>query len=52
MTGSLQTKKGKYYAVYRDDRGKQKWIPLDIPIVGNNKRKAQERLREVLIEAE
>ena len=52
MTGSLQTKKGKYYAVYRDDRGKQKWVPLNLPVAGNNKRKAQQRLREVLVEAE
>ncbi len=52
MTGSLQVKKGNYYAVYRDDLGKQKWIPLNLPVEGNNKRKAQLRLREVLAEAE
>ena len=48
----IEIKKGKYYAVYRDDRGKQKWVPLNLPVAGNNKRKAQQRLREVLVEAE
>ncbi len=52
MTGSLQIRNGKYYAVYRNDKGKQKWVLLDIPASGNNKRKAQLRLREVLAEAE
>lgn len=52
MTGSLQIKKGNYYAVYRDDNGKQKWIPLNLSAEGNNKRKAQQKLRDVLAEAE
>ena len=52
MTGSLQIKKGNYYAVYRDDSGKQKWIPLNLSAEGNNKRKAQQKLRDVLAEAE
>lgn len=52
MTGSLQTKKGKYYAVYREDNGKQRWVPLDLPVEGNNKRKAQKKLQEVLAKAE
>lgn len=52
MTGSLQTKKGKYYAVYRDDNGKQRWVPLDLPVEGNNKRKALKKLQEVLADAE
>lgn len=52
MTGSLQIKKGKYYAVYRTDNGKQKWVSLDLPAEGNNKRKAQQKLRDVLAEAE
>lgn len=52
MTGSLQIKKGRYYAVYRTDTGKQRWIPLELSVEGNNKRKAQQRLREVLAEAE
>ena len=52
MTGSLQIKKGNYYAVYRDDKGKQKWVPLNLSAEGNNKRKAQQKLREVLADAE
>lgn len=49
MTGSLQTKKGKYYAVYREDNGKQRWVPLDLPVEGNNKRKAQKSFRRFLL---
>ena len=52
MTGSLQIKKEKYYVVYRDEDGKQRWIPTGIPSKGNNKRKAQQRLREIMADAE
>ena len=52
MTGSLQIKKGNYYAVYRTETGSQKWVSLNLPVSGNNKRKAQQKLREVLAEAE
>lgn len=52
MTGSLQIKNGKYYAVYRTETGSQKWVPLNLSVNGNNKRKAQQKLREVLVEAE
>lgn len=31
---------------------KQKWVPLNLAVAGNNKRKAQQRLREILVEAE
>ena len=41
MTGSLQIKNGKYYAVlnYRDeyDKRKQKWICTELEIKGNKK---------------
>ena len=49
MKGSLQTKNGKYYAVFRIN-GKQKWVNLKIETKGNNKRKAEKALQEVLLE--
>ena len=52
MTGSLQIKKEKYYVVYRDEDGKQHWVPTGISSKGNNKRKAQQRLREIMADAE
>lgn len=56
MTGSLQIKKSMYYAVLRipDGRGveKQRWISTGISVEGNNKRKAQQRLREIVAEFE
>lgn len=52
MTGSLQIKNDKYYAVlnFRDQTGKrvQKWIKLDIPVKGN-KRRAEMALNELLV---
>ena len=54
MTGSIQTKSGgkNYYAVISgyDENGKrkQRWINTGIPVKGNNKRKADVRLREIL----
>ena len=57
MTATVQTKKDRpnYYILlrYRDEKlGKkvQKWITTDIPIKGNNKRKAEERRTEILSE--
>ena len=51
MTGSLQVKSDKYYAVlnFKDQNGKrvQKWICLHLPVKGN-KRKAEAMLRELL----
>lgn len=52
MTGSLQIKKEKYYVVYRDEDGKQRWISTGISSKGNNKRKAQQRLREIMVDVE
>ena len=58
VTGSVQTKAGsKNYSVvisYTDENGKrrQRWRSLGIPIKGNNKRKAEARLREILAEFE
>ena len=54
MTGSLQIKNDKYYAVLNMKEGgkrKQKWISLDLPVKGN-KRKADQKLRVILIEEE
>jgi len=57
MTGIVQAKKDRpnYYIVldYTDEttgKRKRKWVKTDIPIVGNNKRKANERLKEILAE--
>ena len=56
MTGSIQIKKGNsnYYAVLNiyDGNGKrkQKWINTQVPVKGNNKRKADARLKELLQE--
>ncbi|MGN0520532.1 MAG: tyrosine-type recombinase/integrase [Candidatus Fimenecus sp.] len=55
MTGSLQQKNGKYYAVINltDQNGKrkQKWIPTGLEVKGN-KRKAEQFLRDKLKEYE
>lgn len=55
MTGSLQIKNGKYYAVlnFKDNNGKrrQKWISLDME-VKNNKRKAEQALNKLVAEYE
>lgn len=55
MTGSLQIKSDIYYAVlnFKDEFGKrkQKWVCLNMP-VKNNKRKAEQRLTELLAENE
>ena len=51
MTGSLQEKNGKYYAVlnFKDSDGKrkQKWFPTEFEIKRNKKR-AEKVLRELL----
>lgn len=51
MTGSLQVKNDKYYAVlnFKNQDGKrvQKWISLNLPVRGN-KRKADALLKELL----
>ena len=53
MTGSLQIKKNKYYAVlnFKDQTGKriQKWIGLELPVKGN-KRRAEAMLNQLLID--
>lgn len=55
MTGSIQTKNGKYYAVINliDNNGKrkQKWISTGLVIKGN-KKKAEQFLREKIKEFE
>ena len=48
MTGSLQQKNGKYYAVlntYENGKRKQKWIDSSLPVKGN-KTRAEKFLRE------
>ena len=56
MTGSLQTKHGKYYVVARVSDGtggtKAKWINTGISTEGNHKREAQQRRIEILAELE
>ena len=51
MTGSLQVKKGTFYAVlnFKNEEGKrvQKWICLGLPVKGH-KRDAEAKLRELL----
>ena len=54
MTGSLTEKNGKYYIVlnlYEGSRRKRKWIATGLPVKGN-KRKAEQMLREKLLEYE
>lgn len=52
MTGSLQIKNDKFYAVLNlkvDGKRKPKWIPLGIPTRGN-KRRAEAKLNRLLEE--
>ena len=54
MTGSLQEKNDKFYMVlnfYENGKRKLKWIPTGLPVKGN-RRKAEQMLRERLIEEE
>ena len=55
ITGNLQEKSGKWYAVLnlKDEKGKrkQKWINTGLPIRGN-KKKAEKFLREQIAEFE
>lgn len=55
MTGSIQTKNGKYYAVINltdiNGKRKQKWISTGLEIKGN-KRKAEQILRDKIKEYE
>jgi len=58
MTGFITIKKNSpyYYAVIdtKDKFGdrKQKWISTRVPVAGNNKRQANEKLKEILAEHE
>ena len=52
MNGSIQIKRDKYYAVVRFSDKKQKWISLELSVSGNNKRKAQQKFRELMEELE
>ena len=49
MKGCLQEKGGKYYAVLSID-GKKKWIKLQIPTSKGNKRRAEQRMSEIVLE--
>ena len=52
LSGSLQTKKGMYYAVVNlydaEGRRKPRWVSTGIPVLGNNKREANATLRRIL----
>lgn len=59
MTATVHEKSNRpnYYILvrYRDEatgHKRQKWVTTDIPVRGNNKRKAEERRKEVLAEFE
>ena len=59
MTATVQTKKNRpnYYIVmrYQDEstnKERQKWITTDIPVKGDNKRRAEQRRKEILAEYE
>lgn len=56
MTATLQIKKNRpnYFVLirYRDEvtgKERQKWVTTDIPIKGNNKRKAEKRKDEIRV---
>ncbi len=54
MTGSLQVKNDKFYIIVNlkeDGKRKQKWIATGLDVKGN-KRKAEQLLRETLVECE
>ena len=54
MTGSLQIKNDKYYIIVNlkeNGKRKQKWIATGLDVKGN-KRKAEQLLRETLLECE
>ena len=53
ITGSLQTRNGKYYSIlnlgkYDDGKRNQKRIPLNLEAVPGNKRKAEKAHRDIL----
>lgn len=49
MKGCLQAKHGKYYVVLSVN-GKKKWINTQIPTTKGNKRKAEQRMAEIVCE--
>ena len=55
ITATLQSKKGFYYVVLNlknpDETRKQKWISTGLP-VKNNKRAAEQRMREIVAQHE
>ena len=56
MSGSLQEKHGKYYVVfsYKDCNGKRKteWVNTGIPSARGNKRKADQRMADIISKRE
>lgn len=56
ITGSLQIKRKKYFAIInikdRFGKSKPKWVDTGILVTGNNKKKAEKKLREILCEYE
>ena len=51
ITGSLQVKSGKYYAVLRINE-KQKWFSTGYTVKGNNKKAAKAEMQKILEEQE
>ena len=47
MEGSLIIKGNYYYAKFRVN-GKQKMIATKIPVKGNNKRRAEQKMKEII----
>lgn len=48
MKGCLQAKHGKYYAVLSVN-GKKRWINTQIPTTKGNKRKAEQKMAEIIV---
>ena len=55
MTASVQEKRNKYYIVLNwveNGKRRQRWVGTDLSVNGNNKRRAEQKRKEVLREAE
>lgn len=51
MTASVQEKRNKYYIVLNwveNGKRKQKWVGTDLTVNGNNKRRAEQKRKEIL----
>lgn len=55
MTASVQNKRNKYYVVLNwveNGKRKQRWVGTGLSVNGNNKRRAEQKRKEILREAE